>query len=224
MKRPHEKRHPLKALRALKKLMDDNTDTLQVFEVLACLVGGGNRKNYARLLETIEGGKIAYEQVDLAALQADPAWRNSFAPGTLGAAYAAFVDQEGVDTSTLTPLMLNATGGELSVLPHPLAWNVRRNVSLHDVWHVLTGYGRDSIGESALVGFSYWHTDSLGFLAISLGGSLILRGGFLAIMEGIINGYRAKLLIEHDYVELFAMPLKDVRSMLNIRDPIYYKA
>ena len=45
---------------------------------------------------------------------------------------------------------------------------VTRVRDMHDLWHVITGYGRDGLGEGCLVAFSYAQTRSLGFAAIAL--------------------------------------------------------
>jgi ubiquinone biosynthesis protein COQ4 len=34
---------------------------------------------------------------------------------------------------------------------------------VHDIWHVLTGYRRDALGEACLVAFSYAQTRGLGW-------------------------------------------------------------
>ena len=59
------------AFTALRRLLSDKDDTVQVFEIMRALNGGTNAKNYRRLLETTAGGRIAYDQVELAPLLMD---------------------------------------------------------------------------------------------------------------------------------------------------------
>jgi ubiquinone biosynthesis protein COQ4 len=77
----------------LRRLLSDKDDTVQVFEIMRALNGGTSEKNYRRLLETTAGGRIAYEHVELAPMLMDQAWLDSFAAGTVGAAYRDFHPQ-----------------------------------------------------------------------------------------------------------------------------------
>jgi ubiquinone biosynthesis protein COQ4 len=50
------------ALRALRRLLADKDDTVQVFEIMRALNGASTAKGYHRLLATPQGGRIAYER------------------------------------------------------------------------------------------------------------------------------------------------------------------
>ena len=54
-----------RAIRALRRLLNDNEDTVQVFEIMRALNGSANARAYHRLLATTEGGRIAYERAEL---------------------------------------------------------------------------------------------------------------------------------------------------------------
>src|SRR5277367_2502042 len=73
------------ALKALRRLLADKEDTGQVFEIMAALNGDSTARSYRRLLETPQGGRLAYERVELATRLMDDAWLDSFAAGTVGA-------------------------------------------------------------------------------------------------------------------------------------------
>jgi hypothetical protein len=51
---------------AIRKLLADPKDTVQVFRVMQGLNRGTAARNYQRLLKTPEGGRIAYRRVELA--------------------------------------------------------------------------------------------------------------------------------------------------------------
>jgi ubiquinone biosynthesis protein COQ4 len=53
---------PLTAIRAIGKLLKDKEDTVQVFEIMRALSGKSIPNGYARLLETPQGGAIAYRR------------------------------------------------------------------------------------------------------------------------------------------------------------------
>ncbi|HTX50244.1 MAG TPA: hypothetical protein VME40_12745, partial [Caulobacteraceae bacterium] len=82
-KLPRPRRRWLAALKALHRLLRDKEDTGQVFEIMGALSGDSTARNYARLLETPEGGRLAYEHVELAPKLMDAGWLDSFAAGTV---------------------------------------------------------------------------------------------------------------------------------------------
>ena len=213
------------ALRALRRLMDDKDDTGQVFEIMRALNGNATRKGYARLLGTVSGGRLAYARVELAERLADRAWLAPFAPGTLGATYRDFTDRGGISPEGLVEVSRNV----MIELEHPLAWFGRRTRDSHDLWHVLTGYNLDRLGEASLVAFSYAQTGALGWAVIAVGAALrYARAGALghvrAIAQGYRSGRRARWLAGEDYLALLAEPLDVVRARLGIAPPTEYLA
>ena len=74
------------ALDAIGKLMNNGDDTQQVFRIMRALNVGNAPQNYARLIATERGGRIAQDHVELAERFTDPAFVASFAPGTVGEA------------------------------------------------------------------------------------------------------------------------------------------
>ena len=53
---------PLRALRAVRRLIADKEDTAQVFEIMRALSGTSVVEGYRRLMRTAQGGRIAYER------------------------------------------------------------------------------------------------------------------------------------------------------------------
>ena len=91
----------MKAYKAFQKLHADKEDTYQVFQIMRALTGTSVIDGYNRLLNTPGGGKIAYDRVEFADKLMDRAWVESFAPGTLGAAYAEFTARENLSAEGL---------------------------------------------------------------------------------------------------------------------------
>ena len=116
-------------------------------------------------MATPGGGRLAYEHVELAPKLMDAAWLDSFAPGTVGAAYRDFVRSEQLSADGLAAISRERRGRVDD--PHPYAWFGRRIRDSHDIWHVLSGYHRDGLGEACLVAFSYGQTGSLGWAVIA---------------------------------------------------------
>jgi ubiquinone biosynthesis protein COQ4 len=99
----------------------------------------------------------------------------------------------------------------------------------HDIWHVLSGYHRDGLGEACLVAFSFAQTRGLGWATIALGaGFKALRQGHWSAARAIRQGYRrgkaAKWLPGEDAVRLMSEPLDAARRRLNIAPPTIYDA
>jgi ubiquinone biosynthesis protein COQ4 len=215
------------ALKALRRLLNDKEDTGQVFEIMGALNGDSTMKNYRRLLETQQGGRVAYEHVELAERLMDDAWLDSFAPGTVGAAYRDFVRSENISAEGLAEIS-RARQSKVEQA-HPHAWFGRRTRDSHDIWHILSGYHRDGLGEACLVAFSYAQTRSLGWAVIALGAALRPRRGakhpyVRAIWQGYTRGKAAAWLAGEDYVQLMNEPLDAARRRLNITPATIYNA
>ena len=215
------------AFSALRKLLANGDDTTQVFVIMRNLNGDQGAKHFRRLLATPEGPRLAYRRVELAERFSDPAFIASFAPGTVGAAYRAFLEQTGYTAAGLAGIS-NLDG--VPLIEHPYAWFGRRTRDVHDIWHVLTGYKADeTLGEAALVAFSYAQTGGLGWAFIGAGAalkSLKVTGNTLfarAVWEGYRHGKRAAWLMAEDYEALLHEPLDAARRRLRIAEPVAYK-
>lgn len=211
------------ALKALNRLLSDKGDTGQVFEIMRALNGDSTARNYRRLLDTPAGGRLAYERAELAPKLMDDAWLDSLAPGTVGAAYREFVRGEHLSAENLAEISRQRQSRV--ELPHPYAWFARRSRDIHDIWHVLSGYHRDGLGETCLVAFSYAQLGSLGWAVIALGASLRANAAQRrAIWQGYLRGRAARWLPGEDYEALMREPLAAARLRLNISPPSLYDA
>ncbi len=213
------------ALKSLKRLLADKEDTRQVFEIMRALNGASTAKGYQRLLATEEGGRMAYERQEFAQKLMDDAWLDSFAPGTVGAAYRDFIRAENLSAEGLA--MVSRDSMDDVDQKHPYAWFGRRTRDVHDIWHILSGYHRDGLGEACLVAFSYAQTRGLGWALIALGAASRARKDrsqpyVKAIWQGYQRGKAAKWLLGEDYERLMAEPLEAARKRLGITPPTIY--
>jgi ubiquinone biosynthesis protein COQ4 len=217
------------AFRALRKLLANTEDTSQVFEIMRALNGQAHARGYARLLETADGGRIAYERVELAERLMDDSWRATFPPGSVGAAYADFLASEHLSAKGLIDESHKGTVDSDLDPRHPHAWFARRIRDLHDIWHVLTGYHRDALGELCLVTFSYQETHGLGWALITLGGFLRAHGPVAAqarkaVFEARKRGRQTIWLPGEDYEKVLFEPLESARRRLGIEPAPAYGA
>lgn len=221
------RRRWLTAAKALRRLMRDKEDTGQVFEIMGALNGPTTARNFERLMASPGGGRLAWEHVELAPKLMDAAWLDSFAPGTVGAAYRDFVCSEQLSADGLAAISRERRGTAVDDA-HPYAWFGRRIRDTHDIWHVLTGYHRDGLGEACLVAFSYGQTGSMGWAVIALGAALRSRKGrhpyAQAIWQGYQRGKAASWLPGEDYLALLAEPLEAARQRLGITPATIYDA
>ncbi len=218
------------ALRAVRILLADPADTVQVFRIMHALNTGTAARNYHRLLQTAEGGRLAYQRLELVSRLTDRVWLSQFAPDTVGAAYRAFLEHTGFSANGLADVSMQVERDH-ETEEHPYAWFGRHERDIHDIWHTLTGYRADDpLGELCLVAFSYAQSKGLGWGFIALMGSLKSltepygRDVIRAVWEGYRNGKAAKWLHAEDIETLFAEPLDAARARLNIARPVAYEA
>lgn len=218
------------ALAALRRLLANGDDTTQVFRIMRALNGDVTQRNYRRLLTVPGGGRLAYQRIELAQKLTDRAWIDSFAEGTVGAAYRDFLDSTGYSADGLVEVSMAEGAFQGVDVEHPYAWMGRRERDIHDLWHVLTGYKADEhLGEACLVAFSYAQTGGMGWAFIGLGAALksIRVTGELAFVRAVREGYRAgkraAWLHGEDYEMLLAEPIDAARKRLGITEPVKYR-
>lgn len=219
---------PLTALRAFRKLVANKEDTAQVFEIMRALSGRSLARGYNHMLKTQESGRQAYLAEELAHRLDDPVWLARFEPGTVGDSYRAFREARGFTAEGLAD-EARKIGPQIDA-QHPVVWYSRRIRDVHDIWHVLTGYETDALGEACVVAFSYAQTRNLGFAFIGWGAAREIQREVKsvparrAVWQAYRNGKAAHWLPGLDYEALFAQPLEVARTRLNIRPASVYHA
>jgi ubiquinone biosynthesis protein COQ4 len=218
-----------RAIGALRRLFKNKEDTAEVFEIMFALNGRAYAEDYARLLQTSEGGRIAYERIEFAERLLESEWVESFPPGSVGAAYREFQAAEHLSMGGLIEESHKALPAEELDQRHPYAWWFRRIRDLHDVWHVLTGYGRDALGEMCLAAFAYQEVRGAGWALIVTGGFLRCHGPAAgaarrAMLEARARAMRAAWLPGEDYEQLMFEPLEAARARLRLTPPRAYLA
>ncbi len=213
--------NPARALAAFRRLLADREDTVEAFEIVRALGGAATERGYLKLIATQRGGRIAYRRPELSDRLRDPARTAGFRDGSVGAAYHAFMRTERLSSARFVEASYRPKGFMIE-LEHPVAWFGRRIRDTHDLWHVLTGYGREPLGELCLAAFSYRQTGELGFAFIAVAGAFesLRRGEGLRPLTTIVEawraGGRAKWLLAEDYDRLLEEDLDAARARLRI--------
>jgi ubiquinone biosynthesis protein COQ4 len=218
-----------KALRALRQLLGDKDDTVQVFEIMRALNGTATRDGYRKLLGTLRGGRMAYERRELSNVLMDRTALAAYPAGSLAAHYLAFTAAGQIDAEGLADVSRQVERDHGVDLAHPHAWFGRRTRDVHDFWHILTGYDLSGLGEACLVAFSYAQTRAMGWAVIAVGAALRGRKNSQypyarAIWEGYRRGKDAQWLLGEDYEAMLGEQLEPLRVRLGLTPPKLFDA
>lgn len=219
----HRRMRPLVALRALGALLADPDDLPQVFTIIDSLPGRWPERSLARMRSTEEGDHVLTTKPQLGKLLADREALRALPSGSLGRAYLELVERAGITPQGIVDASIE--GGQR---PQDLSEELRflgdRMRDTHDLWHAVTGYGTDLVGEAALLAFSYAQTKSpgVGFIVLLA----LVKGDKTTrpvVIEGYRRGRRAKWLPAVAWESLLDRPLGEVRERLGIGAPPVYE-
>jgi ubiquinone biosynthesis protein COQ4 len=213
------------AWRALRKLIADPTRTELVFEFMNALGGPDGEPWFQRCLRDAEGRRLLMCGRDLAATLGDRAALARMPDGSLGRAYLAHLERYGLDPNGVTEAQRRAAAERGGITDDPARrWFFDRVQVMHDLWHALTGYGADEMGEGALLAFSWPQMTSRGIGLLVLTAAVMgPKGGGLAwqryLVRAFLRGWRARRLHVVAWEDLLVRPLTEVRSALGIEAP-----
>ena len=220
---------PLKAIRHMRTLIADKEDTEQVFHIIEALNGSALRKNLRAFAATKKGRAALDARVELPPVLDDHSWIQDLPANTVGRAYIAFMEREGLSAQGLVEENLKFRK-HYEQYDDDLHWFAERLRDTHDLYHVLTGYGRDALGEASLLAFTHGQNPSRGVHFIAFVGSRELvkqlpRDARVmdCYREGKRNGKAAAFLAAEDIIALLKEPLYAARARLNIAEPVAYK-
>lgn len=213
---------PLEGWKGLWRVLRDPDDTHAVFSVLDAFDGPFLEGWFRRFRATRVGRRVLEEDRDLLSLLTDRAWLTKMPDGSLGRAYAEFMRAENLSTEAVV-----AAGGT-GVGPGYEGWHdegrARFSARLrdqHDLEHVVTGYGRDGTGETALLAFELGQSITPGLLLVVAARLRHVppaeRG---VLLEAYRRGRRAAWLPATDWEGLLELALSDVRAILGVGEPV----
>ena len=218
MKRARRPMQWLEAGRAIRTLVRNPDDTSQVFRIIRALSGPAADRQFERFRATEAGRRILAENRSLLACLSDREALAQLPSGSLGHAYAEFTRVEGISPQGLVDASLEAPA-EVATCPERALF-VARLRDGHDLWHVVTGYGRDLLGEAALLAFTYRQTGNPGIGLIVLTAwwkaGRDLPGSRALILDGYRRAGTAAWLPAVDWESLFEWPLEEVRQTLRV--------
>jgi ubiquinone biosynthesis protein COQ4 len=213
--------HPLRAGRALAALLRDPDDLPRVFDLIYSISGFAPHRLLRALKRTEGGARLLRERPDIMPLLADRTALRALPDGSLGRRYLAFVESEGI-----TPEGIKTASEGRGTRPRTADFEFlnQRMRDTHDLWHTVTGYKGDVLGEISLLAFTlaqHWNT---GVALIVAAG---LSKGFGRLETGVVrDGYRrgreAAWLPAQDWEAMLPLPLDEVRRRLKLGAPPEY--
>jgi ubiquinone biosynthesis protein COQ4 len=211
-----------RALRALRALLREPERTEQAFEVIAALDPDLMERGLARMLSHPEGRRLFVERPCLLDRLSDRAALARLPEGSFGRAYLAHVERHGLDPGKLVEL--GRRQPEIRADDEGARWFADRSELSHDLHHVLTGYGADALGETALLWFSHGLAGGRGTALLMVGAALRVRHrtgpGFARYLaRAWRRGRRAGRLAALPWEELLPRPLAEVRRIAGIEPP-----
>jgi len=229
--RPKPRRRPLKAWHHMKQLIADKEDTDQVFQIIEALNGDATRRDFLKYAETENGARLLKKRTYLPPIMDNHAPLEQLPAESVGRHYLKFMRREGLSAAGLVAESEKHRDRHQN-FDDDLLWYMDRLRDTHDLDHVLTGYGRDALGEATLLGFSHSQHGGMGISFISFMGSRqvskhVPKAARISdvIKEGRENGKRASAIVYEDIEELLREPIDQARERLGIRKPEkYYNA
>ena len=216
-----------KAWRHFKELVKDKEDTSQVTEIFQALPWRGIYDAALAFLNSERGQEIRRKEPSLVRILDDRAALRKLPVGSLAHAYCDFMEREGLSAQGLVD-ELDKNRPAHMYWDDQVTWYFNRMRDTHDLMHILSGFGRDALGEQCVLAFTYSQQPSPAHLFLGYAGGLEIRKHpvkvpvFRAVREAQNMGKACPRLVEMSITDLLALPLEEVRAKLNIKPPKFY--
>ena len=226
--RPPPRYRPLAAIRSFRELLKDKENTAVVFQIYDALPSKSFVPRVRDLTLSPRGEELREREPFLPTLLDDHETLRTFPQGSVAHAYCDFMESEGL---TAAGLVEESERAGRSTYPDLVQWFGFRQRDTHDLMHVLTGYGRDALGEQCVLLFTHGQAPSQGHLLLGYAGSLHIkklrrdsRAPVLrATREAHRTGKACPPLVGLSIRNLLATDLVEARDELNIPAPRWYR-
>jgi ubiquinone biosynthesis protein COQ4 len=215
-----------RAVRALRALLDHPDETHRAMELTLHIGAASFERNFQRFVQSPVGSALIRERPSLPEAVANRAALERMPPDSFGRAYLAYLDANGfhptaiVDLQHQTEQRWMAETGEPPLDPLR-RWFSDRFLIGHDLFHVVTGYGTDSIGEATLLAFCLAQQGGRPGALLTFGAAAKLwqKRGWPWLrydLRAWRRGRRAAWLPGQPWEELLPLRLEIVRDLLAI--------
>ena len=211
-----------RAWTALRGLIADSRRTDLAFEVIDALSGNRFEQSFEQFRNHRDGQRLLAERPSLLRTLSDRGALANLPACSFGRAYAVFVASADLSPEGLVAAEAAAEARN----PRPPTDGDRqffanRMRDMHDLWHVLTGYGMDEAGEAGLLAFNLGQVPNFGMALIVAASAAVgpkdARFSFPRyLLQAWRRGRGTPMLSTAPYERLLATPLDDVRQLLGI--------
>ena len=229
---PDEKRfstevRPFTAIAATTQFLMDVEQTHHVFRLTDAIDSAQNEKNFLRFVNTETGQRLNAEQFDLTAYLTNRARLEACPAGSVGRGYIEFLDRENLDLGMLLSAEQVAERA-YSHLDEPRRKFIAAGTANHDLLHILTGYGREPLGEGLLLAFT---AQQFGLRGIAMLSHLMIMREWAArpklpilkmLSEAKAMAREMIWVAEIDWREIMPLDLREARKRLSLSSPATY--
>ena len=225
--RPVPQYRPLTAWHHFRELLKDKEDTSHVFRIFEALPHKSFPVRVRNLVLSEHGEQLRADEPYLPPILDDHETLRKLAKGSVAHAYCDFMESEGLSAAGLV-----AEADKLGRKKYDdlTAWYGYRSRDTHDLMHVLTGYGRDALGEQCVLLFTHGQSPSHGHLLLGYAGALHLKRlvrSEAPVMKAVRQAHRTGKacppLVGLSIRELLGKNLVEVRAQFRIPDPHWYR-
>ena len=227
-RRPYE-RNLRKAWYHFFEFRKDKENTAQVFRFFDHLPWIDVPDRVKAFLSTDRGKAIFESEPFLPDILDDHATlRREYPAGSLAHDYCDYMEREGLTAAGLVA-EFDKFRNEKGRVDDQIEWYNDRLRDTHDLLHLLTGIGRDTLGEATLGAYVFGQRPSHGHLILGIAGSWVIKSQLKtkapvlgAIWDAKRAGKNCNPIAEVSIRELLAMTIDEARTFLNIKPaPVY---
>lgn len=223
-------REPLqwrRAWRSLRTLLADSDDTEKAIDLTYAIGRNDFERSFQRFAASPCGRRLLESRPALAEALSDRDALERMPGDSLGRAYLGYLDRNGFTATSLLALERRVRERwereeGVPALDPLRAWFRDRSILTHDLFHVVTDYGTDDVGEATLLAFSLAQIGGRANALLTAGaavevwrhlGSRWLGYAFRAWRRG----RRATSLTALAWEELLPLPLATVRDLAAVK-------
>lgn len=211
---------PLAWPRLAAQVREDPGDVALGARIFFSIGGHDEGPNYRRFLRAPGGAELLRDATPYPEIVTDYERLRTLPAGTLGREYVRELDERGIHPVELDRQTHAAYVGRAFSREH--AYVRDRVRQTHDLYHTLTGYGIDVLGEAGVLAFTFGQTGNKGWAM------LVFLNGLSALSKGRLDGWRVAwkgyrrgrqarfLAAVNDWERLFQLPIDAARAELGI--------
>ncbi|PWT74235.1 MAG: hypothetical protein C5B46_04395 [Proteobacteria bacterium] len=214
-----------RAWRAIKALRAQTDNIEHAFEVMIALDGGQMEGMFQRFLAEPEGVLLLACKPSLLNTLSDFESLHRLPEGSLGRAYLRLMQTTLYDADGLKKAGQLASGLAELLPGAERQWFIERMGCIHDLLHVLTGYGQDWAGETSLLAFDCGLAPLRARVVGVLGAAMTAPWWppfwvHRFILRACVRGKRARIPLAYRWELAIQQPIDEVRRDLCI-EPLW---